>query len=55
MNLPFYKNVFMKVNRSINKYLLTIETQNYFFSIKMNTHFHKKNYNDDKTKNKTYN
>ena len=26
-----------------------------FFSIKMNTHFHKQNYNDDKTKHKKYN
>ena len=27
----------------------------YFFSIKMNTHFHKQNDNDDKTKNKKNN
>ena len=27
----------------------------FFFGIKMNTHFHKQNYNDDKTKNEKYN
>ena len=44
--MPKMYKTLLKTRRHVHKEI--------FFSIKMNTHFHKQNYNDNKTKNKKY-